>query len=134
MMAFFGKTGEHYLCSEGTKKRIFVATICFWKNTRHTHTLRSAARVNPATALRRLAHPPSLQQLAAGSVKLPGRVASSLEQWSCQTQSDFVKVGAPCRGSIGGRALGRSICDAVEQTQGMGSFAPDLHAIPRVGT
>ena len=27
----FRKIGKHYLCSEGKKTRIFVATICFWK-------------------------------------------------------------------------------------------------------
>ena len=27
----FWKIGKHYLCSEGKKPRIFVATICFWK-------------------------------------------------------------------------------------------------------
>ena len=29
-MVFFRKMGKHYLCSEGKKARIFVATICFW--------------------------------------------------------------------------------------------------------
>ena len=30
-MSFFRKIGKHYLCSDGKKTRIFVATICFWK-------------------------------------------------------------------------------------------------------
>ena len=30
-LSFFRKIGKHYLRSEGIKKSIFVATICFWK-------------------------------------------------------------------------------------------------------